>query len=270
MVDIEGLSIAEAEMIVPQRTVLLGYMGSIAHGTYVPSVNPNSIDDKDIMGVCIANERVYFGLGKFEQRETKYKEWDSVVYEIRKYVSLLLKCNPNVMGLLWLDDGHYIYRSESGDELIASRDIFSSKRAYDAFSGYAHGQLHRMEHQAFRGYMGEKRKSLVEQFGYDTKNAAHLIRLLRMGIEFLTDGQLRVFREDNPELKDIKQGKWPLERVKKEADDLFRLAQEAHDRSPLPPEPDYETAERLLMKIIRRELESPPSPDLTEENRKTC
>lgn len=34
--------------------------------------------------------------------------------------------------------------------------------------------------------MGEKRKQLVAKHGYDTKNASHLIRLLRMGMEFLT------------------------------------------------------------------------------------
>ena len=39
-----------------------------------------------------------------------------------------------------------------------------------------------------------KRKRLVEQYRYNTKNAAHLIRLLRIGIEFLRDGELIVDR----------------------------------------------------------------------------
>jgi len=34
--------------------------------------------------------------------------------------------------------------------------------------------------------------------GYDSKNAAHLIRLLRMGIEFLTEGKMYVERADVP------------------------------------------------------------------------
>ena len=42
--------------------------------------------------------------------------------------------------------------------------------------------------------MGEKRKAIVRKYQYDVKNAAHLIRLLRMGIEFLETGELRVFR----------------------------------------------------------------------------
>jgi DNA relaxase NicK len=46
------------------------------------------------------------------------------------------------------------------------------------------------------GYMGKKRRELVVRVGYDAKNAAHLIRLLRMGIEFLTEGTLYVERAD--------------------------------------------------------------------------
>ena len=44
------------------------------------------------------------------------------------------------------------------------------------------------------GYMGQKRRELVRRVGYDDKNAAHLIRLLRMGIEFLTEGTIYVER----------------------------------------------------------------------------
>jgi uncharacterized protein len=251
---LSGLSQQETDNIIPQNTILLGYMGSIAHGTYIPKDNPDSIDDIDIMGVCIAPENVYMGLKKFEQKEAKYKEYDCVTYEIKKMFSLLLKQNPNVLGLLWLQEKDYIYKSPAGKQIIDNKTIFVSKEAYHSFSGYAYGQLHRMEHLACKGYMGQKRKQLVDKFGYDCKNAAHLIRLLRMGIEFLTDGELRVFRQDNDELKDIKSGKWSLEKVKREAEQLFVLAREAYVRSPLPPMPDHTRAEELLISILRYKL----------------
>jgi len=254
MIKLAGLSYEETREIVPPHTELLGYMGSIAHGTHIHKNDPNSIDDIDIMGACIADESVYFGLKRFEQKEKKYKEWDSVIYEIGKFFRLLLKQNPNVLGLLWLNHQNYIFKSEIGQLIIDNRTLFVSKQAYHSFSGYAHGQLHRMTHGACLGYMGAKRKELVEQFGYDCKNAAHLIRLLRMGIEFLGDGELRVFRQDAHELKEIKSGKWSLAKIEKEADDLFKLAKEAYVRSPLPPQPDHEKAEKLLMKIMRSSL----------------
>ena len=98
--------------------------------------------------------------------------------------------------------------------------------------------------------MGKKRRELVMRVGYDSKNAAHLIRLLRMGIEFLTEGTMYVERADGPELLEIKRGAWPLEKVKAEAERLFQLAQEAYVRSPLPSEPDRDRAEKLCVKMI--------------------
>jgi hypothetical protein len=92
--------------------------------------------------------------------------------------------------------------------------------------------------------------TLEWRVGYDAKNAAHLIRLLRMGIEFLTEGTLLVERVDAAELLDIKRGVWPLEEVKAEAERLFQLAQEAYVRSSLPPEPDRDLAERLCVEMI--------------------
>jgi hypothetical protein len=100
------------------------------------------------------------------------------------------------------------------------------------------------------GYMGEKRRELVRRVGYDAKNAAHLIRLLRMGIEFLTEGTLHVERADAAELLTIKRGEWPLEQVKTEAERLFQLSQEAYVRSSLPAEPDRDRAERVCIEMI--------------------
>ena len=138
--------------------------------------------------------------------------------------------------------------------IIENRNLFVSKAAYHSIIGYAHGQLHRMTHGAYEGYMGEKRKQLVQKYGYDCKNAAHLIRLLRMGIEYLTDGTLRVFRHDAIELKEIKSGKWTLEKVQIEAERLFKLSQEAFVRSSLAPAPDAVKAEKLLVSILKKEL----------------
>lgn len=246
----KGLSEQEKNEIIPPHTFLLGYRGSIAHGMYIPNSKPNSIDDKDILGVCFGPINCYVGLGKFEQREKFLREWDSVIYEARKFVSLLIKANPNVLSLLWLDPVHYITIEPAGQLLIDNRGLFSTKEAYYAFTGYAYGQLKRMTTGAFMGYMGEKRKALVEKFGFDTKNAAHLIRLLRMGIEFLNTGELQVHRHDGPQLLEIKNGQWSLEKVKAEAEILFKRAEEAFDRCTLPRRADLNKVNALLEGMI--------------------
>jgi predicted nucleotidyltransferase len=135
---------------------------------YVPNTDPNSIDDKDVMGVFIAPSSHYIGTKKVKDtREKWYKEWDCVHYELLKLAGLLEKGNPNVLSLLWLNDRYVIHRSPEWDFLVSNRDAFSSKAVYHSFVGYAHGQLHRMTHMSFDGYMGEKRKALVEKYGYD-------------------------------------------------------------------------------------------------------
>ncbi len=183
-------------------SILTAYRGSIAHGLYVPSNDSNSIDDKDIMAICIPPIQYYFGLEEYGSRgtrEIKHRQWDIVI-----------------------------------------------------FVGYAKGQLHRMTHLAFQGYMGEKRKRLVMEFGYDTKNACHLIRLLKMSIEFLNEGRLYVKRhEDADMLLSIKRGEWSLEQIKKEADRLFKLAEIANMKSKLPEYPDHEKINKLCVDILQ-------------------
>lgn len=303
MIKLKNLTAEETAQLLPTESmVLLGWRGSVAHGMYVPANNPDSIDDKDIMGVYVAPIEHYLGFGRQEVVERFIGEWDAVSYELKKFIWLLLKQNPNVLSLLWLGETGYLFKHEIGAQLIANRHIFLSKSAYYSFSGYAHGQLKRMTHlnqealadinrravqiveqgatvdadtgeaklpagasaelqnavnqyaglrsKYFSGYMGNKRKKLVEQHGYDTKNAAHLIRILRMGIEYLTDGRLHVEREDKQELLAIKRGEWTLERVQQEAERMFVLAQEAFVRSTLPAQPDQRAAEQLCMGLI--------------------
>ena len=41
-------------------SILVAYRGSIAHGMFVPSTDPHSIDDRDVMAVCIPPVDYYF------------------------------------------------------------------------------------------------------------------------------------------------------------------------------------------------------------------
>jgi predicted nucleotidyltransferase len=234
-----------------QQSILLGYRGSKTHGTYRPNTDPNSIDDIDVMGVVIGPPQSYYGFGRQDTFERMENPWDVVMYDVRKFVNLLCKMNPNVLSLLWLPSNFYIKIDPLGKRLIENRNLFVSKEAYKSFTGYAYSQLHKMEHGANLGYMGEKRKKLVEKFGYDTKNASHLIRLLKMGMEFLATGELNVMREDNTYLVDIKNGKYDLQYIKDESQRLFNLAEAALVNSKLPDHVDQDKAEKLLVGILQ-------------------
>jgi uncharacterized protein len=240
------------------RTILSGYRGSIAHGMYVPPKNPTSIDDKDVMYIIVPEIDCYFGLKEYSSKgtkEIKKDEWDIVVYEALKFIRLLEQGNPNVLMMLWLKPNHYLHVSKAGQLLIDNRHEFIGRHVYHSFVGCAHGQLHRMTHNAFQGHMGDKRRQLVEKFGFDTKNAAHLIRLLRMGIEFLKDGTLQVQREDATQLLEIKRGEWSLEKIMEEANRLFAYAEYAYTNSPLTEKPNHDTINELATKIIDTAME---------------
>lgn len=90
---------------------------------------------------------------------------------------------------------------------------------------------------------------LIEKYGYDVKHAMHLIRLLHMGLEILTEGECRVLRPDNNYLMAIRYGEFTLDRIKQEAEKLFSLLDEAYVSSKLPDSPDVEKINKLLIDI---------------------
>ena len=58
-----------------------------------------------------------------------------------------------------------------------------------AFEGFARQQLDRVLGLRGKGKHGQ-RPELEEKFGYDTKAAMHVIRLLKEGIEYMHHGQI--------------------------------------------------------------------------------
>lgn len=237
--------------------ILEGFRGSQAHGTYIPSDDPNSIDDIDYMGIYVMPIDYYLGLDSYRHRyeviESFIGNIDKVSYEIRKYVSLVSVCNPNVLSMLYNRPQDYTVVTPAGQMLIDMRDIFLSRRnIFNAFGGYAKSQLHRMTHIKFEGYMGAKRKKLVEKYGYDCKNAGHCIRLLKLGIELLNTGALQVYRENDRQLFiDIKTGKYPLPEVQLMAGKLFVELNDAFEDSILPMENNKERINALLVEVIK-------------------
>ena len=96
----------------------------------------------------------------------------------------------------------------------------------------------------------EARGELEEQFGYDTKHAMHLVRLLRMGVEALRDGELIVKRPDAQELLSIRNGAWTYEEVVAYAEEMDREVREVwYKKTELRKKPDLKFAAMLLMEV---------------------
>jgi predicted nucleotidyltransferase len=251
-IDISKAILPKTPFPLQDRLVCLAGRGSHSHGLYVPKEKEHGIDDIDLIGIVIPPPEYYLGLSHWERAESFVGEWDVLLYEYRKFVNLLLKQNPNVLGLLWLDDKDYYTQKEQFLTLKENRHLFRHKgAAYRSFLGYANAQLKKMTTGAYKGFMGEKRKALVDRHGFDTKNGAHLVRLLHMGHEYLTTGELQVKRTwDREMLLDIKTGGWPLLKVQRYAEQWFQKCEDSYKSSPLPDELPLEEIEKLVVKNL--------------------
>lgn len=107
----------------------------------------------------------------------------------------------------------------------------------------------------WREERNEKRALLEEKFGYDTKHAYHLVRLIRMCEEILTSGEVIVRRPDFKELLEIRNGAWKYEYLieyseskNKSFDKLCR------ETNAVPDQPDMEFLDNLCIGAIERML----------------
>jgi predicted nucleotidyltransferase len=96
------------------------------------------------------------------------------------------------------------------------------------------------------------RFSLEAKFGYDTKHAMHLVRLLRMCEEILVSGKLIVKRPDAEELLAIRNGAWTLDQLIEWADQQDGRMEELYQKTTLPHSPDRAYLDGQCIRIIER------------------
>ena len=117
------------------------------------------------------------------------------------------------------------------------------------FGEYKRAKKQHRQYWTWKKERNPKRAILEEKYGYDTKNALHLVRLLRMGVEILQTGQVNVKRPDADELLEILDGQWSYEEVLKYAEMMNGRIKILMAKTDLPPEPDFDYAADLLMAI---------------------
>ncbi len=226
--------------------------GSVSYGT-------NTVNsDEDYFVVVIPPLNRLVGLYQWDQEEFIVDDIDVKAVSLQTYFKLLAKNNPNVIETLWLRGDDYCPIDTHRDFmwLQVQRDIFSSMLSYHSFGGYARSQLRKITNvdENSTRKLGAKRKAIIKQFGYDTANASHVIRLFRMGIEFVESGRLTVRRPDRLELLDIKQGKLSLEEVKAMGMNLEELLALSKAKSVLPKFPDLAKINEILVDLTQKKL----------------
>lgn len=353
------------------------------HGSQAYGLN-NELSDVDVKGICVPPIEVENNLfHRFEQAENNAEieaqfgwlrnpqnpKFESSVYSLRKFMVLAANVNPNIVELLWTDDGDRFVCEPAAVKLLQNRDMFLSSKAKFTFSGYAFAQAAKIERhrkwivqgeleepsrekfglpimrprnleqifgyikseverwnltqygldnmaandlketiwelvlnvsqidvnwdnwpQAYEAGVIKKlaaefnlsdevvdllnrevqykkasvnykswlrwkaernpaRRELELKSGYDTKHASHLVRLMRMGYEILTEGKVIVKRPDREEILGVKNGAWSYEQVMDFAKDMQQKLDEAYSKTKLPKSVNFEKVNALYHEI---------------------
>lgn len=121
--------------------------------------------------------------------------------------------------------------------LNAEKRYRAAMKQWDAYRAWATGR-------------NPARAELERAHGYDTKHAMHLIRLMRMGIEALEQGDLLVRRHDAAELTEIRDGALRFDALRRLADDLRRRMIQAAEHTTLPEGIDHAWLDRLALRMM--------------------
>lgn len=165
---------------IEEGMVLFCKSGSHAYGLNTET------SDLDFKGICVAPRRFYVSMEEFEQKDKGWEEEtfpetefpqldgsDAVVYEVRRYLRLLLSQNPNILEMLWQDPEDYIFLSPLGQILIDHREKLISRRISGTFIQYARAQIKKM--QTHRKWLlnPPQRKPEWEDYGVPSPNLNH-------------------------------------------------------------------------------------------------
>ena len=233
--DLEALGVEDDELL--GRVIYRCLVGSRAYGL------DEEGSDVDRRGIYLPPAELHWSLyGVPDQIERTGA--DEVYWEIRKFLTMALKANPNVLECLYAPLVELC--RPPADELIAERSRFLSRMVYQTYNGYVISQFKKLE-QDLRT-VGEIR----------WKHAMHLIRLQLAGIAVLAEGRVPVRVEDGhrDRLLAIKRGEVPWEEI-----EAWRLA--LHERfdetlasTKLPDRPDYRWANDFLIRARRSAVEN--------------
>ncbi|MDS0525779.1 nucleotidyltransferase domain-containing protein [Clostridium sp. SHJSY1] len=132
------------------KIILLTTGGSHAYGTNIET------SDLDIRGIAVEAPTEIIGLASFEQFENR--ETDTVIYGLRKVISLMLNCNPNVLEMLGTKEEHLFICNKYGKLLRDNVELFLSQKTIYSFGGYATAQLRRLQNALARDNYPQKDK----------------------------------------------------------------------------------------------------------------
>lgn len=129
------------------------------------------------------------------------------------------------------------------NELI---DLFNKERAY---SSAVHDYNN---YQIWKRTRNPKRAELERKYGYDTKHAKHLVRLMVQAKQILLTGILNPYVGDVKEIEAVSNGKWDFDYLLKWAEDFDIELEEIYQNKKyvVPHKVDHKVIENMTMNIL--------------------
>jgi predicted nucleotidyltransferase len=122
--------------------------------------------------------------------------------------------------------------------------------ALNAEKKYRAAMKHWESYQLWKSQRNRDRAELERAHGYDTKHAMHLIRLMRMGLEVLERGELRVRRDDAAELAAIRDGSLSFGELQAAAARLQADMERAAATTTIPDDVDRAHVDQLAVRLM--------------------
>ena len=243
----------------PILTVLAG---SHAHGINTVT------SDYDYLSIVVAPLEVTLGIApplKTVQQRTAPQgvrssagDVETTTYELRHFMQLATQGNPNILVPLFANPEHVVQATPLGMSLRALTPSIVSMQAVRRHLGYLDAQRGRITGNGPHQARKPNRPELVEVYGYDTKYAAHALRLAWQGIELAQFGRLNLPMPpfECRVLRGIRVGEWTESRVLEEIDATrAELVAFVEGRRPvaLRPEPDWGAVNTWLIKAQKEQ-----------------
>lgn len=231
--------------------------GSELHGAKVP----DGSDDTDIYGIFMEPPEKKIGIDAYEHfvwstasssRKNMAGDTDITLYSLGKWATLACKGNPSVLHFIFaknLLETPKGYRDTWFHSVLAQRQIYLAASHASSFIGYAYAQFLRFTGERNRNV---NRPELVEKYGYDTKYAMHIIRVLSEGIELMKTGTITLPNPRKNELVAIRTGEWTSDRVIEESKKLLDEMAVLKETSVLQPKINRDAVSQVIAENYRR------------------
>lgn len=214
------------------------FRGSLLHGTY-----KDGQSDIDVTGFVVPPLEYISGVFEpYEQTIIKEtvdgSKYDILLYDLRKFVRLLLKGNPALMEVLFVPKEYIIFPSWQHTLLADNKHLFLTKKVVTSYCGIAE---HHLQDYA----------KIPNDGMYNTKDAEMVVLLLKQGIEFIETGSIHCRRNgDLVELIAIRDGRFSISEITELINDLMEDIRCKEQNAKLPEKHDTRAVQTLVNSLI--------------------